>query len=67
MYHSAERNAQGVQPFFRAYSPPPAAPKGSAMNQDRRSGPNSELPTVAHAVDASGQTIAGYRVLQKVG
>ena len=45
----------------------PASLRGSAMNQDRRSEPNSELPTVAHAVDASGQTIAGFRVLQKLG
>ena len=37
------------------------------MNQDGRSKADSELPTVLRPIDASGQTIAGYRVLQKVG
>jgi len=37
------------------------------MIQDGPSGSNSEAPTAASPVDATGQTIAGYRVLQKLG
>ena len=37
------------------------------MNQDERSEPDTELPTVPRPVDATGKTIAGYRLLQKVG
>jgi non-specific serine/threonine protein kinase/serine/threonine-protein kinase len=45
----------------------PAAPGDSVMNQDRRSEPDSELPTVVRPVDAKAKAIAGYRVLQRVG
>jgi serine/threonine protein kinase/Tfp pilus assembly protein PilF len=37
------------------------------MTQDRRSEPDSELPTVARPVDATGRTIRGYQVLQMLG
>jgi non-specific serine/threonine protein kinase/serine/threonine-protein kinase len=40
---------------------------GSAMIEDGPSGSDSEAPTAASPVDVAGQTIAGYRVLQKLG
>jgi non-specific serine/threonine protein kinase/serine/threonine-protein kinase len=37
------------------------------MIEDGPSGSNSEAPTAASPVDVTGQTIAGYRVVQKLG
>jgi len=37
------------------------------VSHDRPPEPGSALPTVAHPADRTGQTIAGYRVLQVIG